>query len=180
MTRCAKRSSIFTSFCRSPSSIRETGMCVHAATTLAMSSSVTSWRSKVGRASRLPFTCRRDACATFHLRQLLFQIGNLAVLNFRRLAQIAFALRLLQFNLRLLQLRLHDAHGIDGRFFVLPLRGERLGFVLQVRDLLVNDLEPFLARRHPFPSPATCARFPIAKSGGRAGPVPSAWNPVPS
>ena len=50
-TRCASRSSIFTSFSRSPSSIRHTGMCVHDATTLAMSSSVTSWRSNVGRAS---------------------------------------------------------------------------------------------------------------------------------
>ena len=142
MTRCASRSSIFTSFCRSPSSIRETGMCVHDATTLAMSSSVTSCRSKSVR----PATCRRDACATFQLRQLLFQIRNLAVLNFRRLGQIAAALRLLQFNLRLLQLRLHHADGVDGGFFILPLRGERLGFFLQVGDFLVNQLEPLLAR----------------------------------
>ena len=42
---------------------------------------------------------------------------------------------------------LHNAHGIDRRFLVLPLRRQRLGFVLQVRDLLVNYLEPLLAGR---------------------------------
>ena len=41
-TRCSSRCSILTSFSRSPSIMRETGMPVHAATTLAMSSSVTS------------------------------------------------------------------------------------------------------------------------------------------
>jgi len=45
-TRCSSRSSIRTSFSRSPSSIRATGMPVQAATTLAMSSSETSCASR--------------------------------------------------------------------------------------------------------------------------------------
>ena len=99
-----------------------------------MSSSVTSWRSKV--------TCgvapaAVDA-ASFDFRQFLLQVGNLAVLDLRRLRQIAFALRLFQFHLRLFQLRLHHADGVDGGFFILPLRGERLGFFLEIGEFLVN------------------------------------------
>ncbi len=78
--------------------------------------------------------------------QLLFQIGNLAVLDFGGLRQIAAPLRLFEFNLRLFQLRLNHADGVDGGFFILPLGGERLGFVLEVGGFLVNELEPFLAR----------------------------------
>ena len=52
-TRAAKRSSMRTSLARSPSNIRCTGMPVHAATTLAMSSSVTSWRNSAAGAPSL-------------------------------------------------------------------------------------------------------------------------------
>ena len=129
MTRCSSRSSILTSFSRSPSSIRDTGMCVHAATTWAMSSSVTSWRSK-----RWPAGCLRSDCFSI-VGQLLLQFGNLAVLNLRRLGSNRRCAAPVPVRSSPAPIwRLHDADGVDGRLLILPLRLERLGFVLQVGE----------------------------------------------
>ena len=78
-------------------------------------------------------------------REFFLQIGNFPVLNLRRFRQITFALCLFQFQLRLLQLLLDNADRIYGTLFILPLRGERLGFLLEVGGFLVNELKPFLA-----------------------------------
>ena len=84
MTRCIRRSSIFTSFSRSPSCKRETGMCVQLETTSAMSSSVTSSRSNCGLPPSVSFAVNSA--------QLAFQLRDAAILQFARLGQFAAAL----------------------------------------------------------------------------------------
>ncbi len=86
-----------------------------------MSSSVTSSRSK--RFLRL-------GRFRSEIGQFLFQFRNLPVLNLAGLAQITAALRFFQFSPLARSLPSLSAAHDDG-FLVLPLRGERLGFVLQ-------------------------------------------------
>ena len=81
-------SSMWRSFCISPSSILLTGMPVHLETMPAMSSSVTSsFRNE-------PFSCTR-ASSGAALLDLLLEVGQLAVLDLRGLAEIPLAARLL-------------------------------------------------------------------------------------
>ena len=104
-------------------------MCVHDATTRAMSSSVTSWREQA--CSR----CCSGCVDCFSISASFFsRSGILPYWSSADFVKITASLGLFQFDLRLFQLCLHDADGIDGGLFVLPLRGERLGFVLEIGE----------------------------------------------
>ena len=86
MTRWCSSSLRCSSFCTSPSSSFVTGMCVQRLTTLAMSSSSTS-----SLMSRAP-PCVAAKLASPAL-ELAFQFGELAVLEFGRLAQVVLRAR---------------------------------------------------------------------------------------
>ena len=87
----------------------------------------------------------RSTCA-----QLLFQLGNAAVLQFARLRQLAATLRPLQFGARLIEFFLQLPLFVDDRLFFLPFRFQRGRFFLQLRQFLLEFLQPFLARRDLF------------------------------
>ena len=92
-------------------------MPVHAATTCAISSSVTSWLQQALAGGLLVQRLLGGG-------ELLLQFGQAAVLDLRGQVQIAAALGLFQFELGLLDLAVDDADGVDGGLFVLPLRLE--------------------------------------------------------
>ena len=93
ITRLARRSSIFMSFSRSPSSIRVTGTPVQRETTEAISSGVTS---SFTRAS--PLVCSRPQFR-FGICDLGFEIANLAILNPGGDFPIPLPLRLFELDL---------------------------------------------------------------------------------
>ncbi len=76
MTRCARRSSIFSSFSRSPSSMRLTGTPVQRLTTSAISSAVTS-----SFTSALPSTWSVRAAVCSACSICAFEVAHFAVLN---------------------------------------------------------------------------------------------------
>ena len=101
-TRSASRSSILTSFSRSPSWRRETGMPVQLETTSAMSSSVTSSLS----ICRPP--CWMAASLALCSSICRCNCGMLAVLDFARLAQFAPALGLFELGAQRVELLLQS------------------------------------------------------------------------
>ena len=90
-TRWCRRSSMWTSFSISPSSIVTTGMPVHLATTSAMSSASTTSLRKFVLRSRLGV---RSACLGG--RELLLELGDRAVLELGGAAEVGLALRALE------------------------------------------------------------------------------------
>ena len=68
----------------------------------------------------------------FGSSQFLLEFGQAAILNLSGEIQIIAALGLFQFDLRLLDLAIDDANGIDGRFFVLPLRFELVSALFEI------------------------------------------------
>jgi hypothetical protein len=109
MTRLPRRSSILMSFERSPSCRRETGMPVQFATTRAMSSSVTSSRSSVCAA-------RGSLFSVDEFGELLFEIGDEAVLNLASTTEVATALRLLLLGAEAFEFLLHFATDLTDSF----------------------------------------------------------------
>ena len=75
-----------------------------------------------------------------------FLVGKEAVLNLAGSAEVAFALRLFELELELLQLFLDDIGLVDNRLFILPLGLETVGFLIEVSDFLLDLLQPILAR----------------------------------
>ncbi len=107
------------SFWISPSISRLTGICVHLLTTSAMSSSSTSSFSM-----RLALFC--GAGQAFFLRaHLTLELGQAAVLQLRRFAVVAAALRALDLQAKLLELFLELPLPLDGFFLLLPARHQR-------------------------------------------------------
>ena len=110
-------------------------MPVQAATTLAMSSSVTSWLSRRRPAG---FSCER----LLRRGELLLQLRQAAILDLRGEVQIVAALGLFQLELGLLDLAVDDADGVDGGLLVLPLGLELFGLLLEVGQVLLQLLQP--------------------------------------
>ena len=98
MTRSPRRSSIFKSFSRSPSSMRLTGTPVHRLTTCAISSAVTS-----SFTIACPLLCR-SCKRLFGLFDLAVEIADFAVLNSGGHFEISLPLRLFEFGLFVVEL----------------------------------------------------------------------------
>ena len=71
-------------------------------------------------------------CNAMMVLGLNLQFGQAAILNLTCKIQIIAALGLFEFDLRLLDLAVDDANGIDGRFFILPLSFKLIGALFKI------------------------------------------------
>ena len=168
-TRCRKRSSIFTSFSRSPSCNRETGMCVQLETT----SRDVFLRDLFPRNNRLPpssdcFSISCETIAAFlnpllDLLQLSFQLGHAAVLQSRSPSPV---------RRDVAPVRVPCAPGrvpssifrcsSMTAFLLLPFSFQRGRFFLQLGEFSLQFLRAAPCSPRPFPSSAPAAPSPTA------------------
>jgi hypothetical protein len=80
------------------------------------------------------------------LGQLLLQAHQLAVLQFRRAIEIVLPLRLRDLHLGLLHLFAYRPQALHRVLFALPLRHQRVGFRLEIRQLLFEFRQPLFRR----------------------------------
>ena len=125
---------MLSSFSRSPSIIRSTGIPVQRLTTAAMSWSVTSSRS----------IAPLDACGGFG--ELLLELGDAAVLQLAGLGEVAAALRLLELDPGGVELLLDLGLAGDLLLFRLPALGQLGRLLLEVGELALERLQPVLRR----------------------------------
>ena len=116
------------SFSRSPSSILSTGMPVQRETTWAMCSGVTA-------SSTSPPAARPAASAS---ASCFSSAGIDAIGKLAGLGEVAGALRLLELEARLVELLLQLRGGAELLLLRLPAGGERVGFLLEVGELLLE------------------------------------------
>ncbi len=141
-TRSCRISSSFSSFSRSPSTSRVTGMPVQRATISAISSSVTSSRSSA------PSPCFSAIFASGRL-QLLLQLREPAVLELGGLVEVVGPLGLLASRgAAARSARAARARSADRLLLALPLRAQsRLRLAADLCQLLAQLLQALLARR---------------------------------
>ena len=148
MTRLASASSIFSSFSRSPSSMRSTGMPVQRDTTPAI------WSGVTASSTMAPFGLLR-----LDRLQLLLELGDARRTRARRrLREVAAALRLLQLGARLVELLLELLGAAELLLLGLPVLRQDLALLLEVGDLLLELLEAVLAKPRRSPCAAPRAR----------------------
>ena len=85
----------------------------------------------------------RAQVVLMHL-ELLLEFGDVAVLEPRRLVEVAFALGALVAVLRVLQARADAAHVLERTLLLLPLRRHLVGLRLEVLELVLQLDEPLL------------------------------------
>ncbi len=166
MTRLVICSSILSSFSRSPSIMRSTGMPVQRDTTPAIWLAVTA-----SSASTVPAALCFSASAS-----LLLELRDAVVLQFAGTLIIAAPRRFGELVLQLVELLLQVGGLAELVLLGLPLRGQRVGLLFQIGQFLgrAASAAPWSPRRSPCAAPP--ARSSAARSRGRDCRVPRAWN----
>ena len=139
ITRSCRTSSRRSSFSRSPSSSRATGIPVHRATISAISSSVTSSRSR-----RVPALLLLEALLL--APQPALELRQPAVAQLGGPVEVVAPLGVLDLPAHLLELLAQRLELVDRLALGLPLRAHRVRLGPQVGELLAQRLEPLLAR----------------------------------